>query len=79
MRWTDEGFLVENRMQCFRGDTLVHCEPVSGDVGRNTHLRRFPSIRITPSKRITNACNDIASPGPERNVRKELDPNLGVP
>jgi hypothetical protein len=78
MRWTDEGFRVENRMQCFRGETLVHCETVSGDVGGKTHLRRFPSIRITPSKCITSACSGTASPGPDRNVRKELDPNLGV-
>jgi hypothetical protein len=79
MRWIDGGLLVEKSMKCFRGDTLVQCEQVSGEDGKDTYLRRLPSIRITPSKCITSACNGRASPGPGRNVRKELDPGWGVP
>jgi hypothetical protein len=79
MRWIDGGLLVEKRMQCFRGDTLVQYEQISGDNSRNAYLRRLPSIRITPSKCITSACRGKASPGPGRNVRKELDPKRGEP
>jgi hypothetical protein len=50
MRWTDDGFLVEKKMQCFRGDKLVHCEQVGGGVSRKV-LTRGGSLRSEPHRR----------------------------
>lgn len=73
--WIAGGFLVENSIQCLRGDTLETKSVSSKPPKRSkewTYLSRLPSTLMTPSKCRLIDWRGKPSPGPAKKFRCAL-------